>query len=341
MNSLQLTLDFIANKEVEKPPFHPIIMRFAAKYAGVKYRDFCLDYKSKCNAMIKCADDFSLDWVTVMSDPYAEAEAFGLKVDYHEDSLPLQKGFLLNSVNDVDKLTVPKIDNCDRMLSRISEVDYYSKNVGNKYFIVGWVEGPLAEYVDLRGLQDACLDLYDCSEKINLAFDIFVENAINFITRQVKAGAHCVGIGDAACSQIGPELYKTFCFKREKILVDHIHSLGALAKLHICGNTSEILPDMIKTGADIIDIDHLVPEIGKYIPLLNSKQVVSGNTDPVAIIQDSEPEVIAANVLDCFKKSKGRGIVSAGCEITPGTTIPNFSAYSEFANRKQGTGTSH
>ncbi len=242
MTPLQLTLDFIANKKVSRPPFHPIIMRFAAKYAGVKYREFCLDYKTKCDAMIKCAEDFSIDWVTVMSDPYAEAQAFGLAVDYIEDSLPLQKGYLLNSVMDIDRLSVPEIENSGRMLSRISEIDYYSKMVGEKYFIVGWVEAPFAEYADLRGLQDSCLDLYDCSEKINLAFDIFTENAINFITRQVKAGAHCIGIGDAACSQIGPELYKTFCFKREKTLVEHIHSLGAFAKLHICGNTSEILP---------------------------------------------------------------------------------------------------
>jgi len=308
-------------------------MRFAAKYAGVKYRDFCLDYKTKCDAMIKCARDFSLDWVTVMSDPYAEAEAFGLKVDYIEDSLPLQEGFLFNSIHDIDRLAVPEIKSSGRMLSRINEIEYYSKTVGDKYFTVGWVEGPLAEYADLRGLQDACFDLYDFSAKINRAFDIFVENAINFITRQVKAGAHCIGIGDAACSQIGPELYRTFCFKREKILVEHIHSLGALAKLHICGNTSEILPDMIKTGADIIDIDHLVPEIDKYIPLLKGKQVVSGNTDPVAVIQDSDSAVITADVLDCFRKTKGRGIVSAGCEITPGTSIANFSAYSQFAGK--------
>lgn len=289
MNSLKLTLDFIQNKKVPRPPFHPIIMRFAANYAGVKYRDFCLDYKTKCDAMIKCADDFSLDWVTVMSDPYAEAEAFGLKVRYIEDSLPLQDGVLLNSVQDVDNLTVPEIDASDRMLSRINEIAYYRKTVGRKYFVVGWIEGPLAEYADLRGLQNACLDLIDCPEKVNLAFDIITENAINFITRQAKAGAHCIGIGDAACSQIGAELYKKFCFERQKKLVDHIHSLGVLAKLHICGNTSRILPDMIRTGADIIDIDHLVTDIDKYIVSLSSRQVVSGNSDPVAIIQDGRP----------------------------------------------------
>ncbi|MHB9126235.1 MAG: hypothetical protein ACYC4F_09845 [Armatimonadota bacterium] len=62
MTSLERTLNSIDGKPVDRPPFHPIIMQVAAKYAGIKYRDFCLD------------------WVTVMSDPYVEAEAFGLRV---------------------------------------------------------------------------------------------------------------------------------------------------------------------------------------------------------------------------------------------------------------------
>lgn len=74
MKGLERTLFFIAGAKTDKLPFHPIIMRFAAKYAKVNYRDFCLDYQSKCYAMAKCAEVFDIDWVTIMSDPYAEAE---------------------------------------------------------------------------------------------------------------------------------------------------------------------------------------------------------------------------------------------------------------------------
>ena len=63
-------------------------MRWAAKHAAVMYRDFCLDYRKKCDAMIRCADDFDFDWVTVMSDAWAEASAFGVQVEYPEDDLP-------------------------------------------------------------------------------------------------------------------------------------------------------------------------------------------------------------------------------------------------------------
>jgi uroporphyrinogen decarboxylase len=87
MTGLERTLAFLAGKPVDHPLFQPIIMRWAARYGGVKYRDFCLDYRAKAAAMIKCAEDFGIDWVTVMSDPWAEAIAFGIQVEYPEDNL--------------------------------------------------------------------------------------------------------------------------------------------------------------------------------------------------------------------------------------------------------------
>jgi hypothetical protein len=35
MNGLQRTLEFLAGRPVDRQPFHPIIMRWAARYAGV------------------------------------------------------------------------------------------------------------------------------------------------------------------------------------------------------------------------------------------------------------------------------------------------------------------
>jgi uroporphyrinogen-III decarboxylase len=163
---------------------------------------------------------------------------------------------------------------------------------------------------------------------VEKSMDIIVECAMDFISLQVKAGAHCIGIGDAFCSQIGPELYSQFAHTRQKKLVDYIHSEGALAKLHICGNTQSILKQMIQTGADIIDIDHLVPTMKEFVSIRGSWQVFSGKSDPVTIIQDGSPEIIKQSVLEDVKQAGGRCIVSAGCEITPGTSSENMRAFS-------------
>jgi MtaA/CmuA family methyltransferase len=332
MNSLQRTIDFINNGKVDRPPFHPIIMRFTAQYAKMNYRDFCLSPEHKCKANILCAKDFGYDWVNVMSDPYAEAEAFGVKVEYPLNSLPLAKAYPLSDQANLDKLKMPVITEHERLMARIKEIGIFKKEVGDKYFITGWVEGPLAEYCDLKDISAALMDFYENPVEMEKALDLITDFSMRYITAQVKAGAHCIGIGDAACSLISPELYKQYIFQREKELIDHTHSLGAMVKLHICGNTTAILPDMIKTGADIIDIDHLVTTMEDFVPLLSAKQVFSGNSDPVSIIKDGTPESIKESVESCFKKTKGRGIVSAGCEIPAETPVENFKAYMEAAH---------
>ena len=328
MTGLQRTLSFLRGEPVDHPPFHPIIMRWAAKYSDINYRNFCLDPVSKCKAMILCARDFNMDWVTVMSDPWAEASAFGIQIEYPENSLPVDKGgrlpdakaaYVLDHYNPLENI---------RCNNRLTEIREFRKLIADELFIVGWVEGPVAEYVDLRGASDASMDFLLEPEAVEKSMDIIVECAMDFISCQIKAGAHCIGIGDAFCSQIGPELYSHFAHTRQKKLVDHIHSEGALAKLHICGNTQSILKQMIQTGADIIDIDHLVPTMKEFVSIRGSWQVFSGKSDPVTIIQDGSPEIIKQSVLEDLKQAGGRCIVSAGCEITPGTSSENMRAFS-------------
>lgn len=327
MTGYERTIRFINGKEVDHPPFHPIIMRWAARYDGALYRDFCTDPQTKCKAMIRCAKDFDIDWVTVMSDPWAEASAFGIEVNYPENSLPVDSGGHLPDAAAGTRLVKYNPLMNARCLSRIKEIGEFRKQLDNKYFIVGWVEGPVAEYVDLRGATGASLDLIMEPETVEKTMDIIIDASLDFISMQIEAGAHCIGIGDAFCSQIGPELYNRFAFKRQKQLVDHIHKSGVIAKLHICGNTEAILPEMIATGADIIDIDHLVPSMREFARLLGPCQVFSGKADPVSIIQDGDAARINEVVKNDFKQAGGRCIISAGCEITPGTSVENMLSF--------------
>jgi len=332
MNGLERTIGFIKGEPVDRPPFHPIIMRWASKYAGVKYREFCTVPYAKCDAMIRCAMDFDIDWVTVMSDPWAEASAFGIDIEYPEDNLPVDIGGHFQDAKTASLIKqYDPMDNI-RCLNRLTEISEFRKRLNDEYFIVGWVEGPVAEYVDLRSASNASVDLLLDPDSVGKTMDIIVESALEFISLQVKAGAHCIGIGDAFCSQIGPELYHQYAFFRQKKLVEHIHNLGAIAKLHICGNTESILTGMIQTGADIIDVDHLVPSMAGFVSLLAPYQVFSGKSDPVSIIQFGSYETINQSVTSDFRQTSGRCIISAGCEITPETSVENMNHFKNAAS---------
>lgn len=300
------------------------------------YRDFCLSPAVKCMANIRCAADFRSDWVNTMSDPWAEAEAFGTVLSYPDDDLPRVERHAIEEIDDIDRMTVIRPGDHRRMMARIEEIDIYRRDTAGNQFICGWVEGPLAAWCDVRDINMAMTDLYEYPEKVHRALDIITASAIAFITPQVKAGAHCIGIGDSVCSLISPDLYEEFCFEREKALVEHIHSLGAMAKIHICGNISAILPRVIGTGADIIDIDHRTGPVTDVLGLLGPHQVFSGKCDPVSVLQDGDRELIGSCSHAFFSEAGGRAILSAGCEVTPGTPAGNLMFFSGMARQLRG-----
>jgi uroporphyrinogen-III decarboxylase len=84
---------------------------------------------------------------------------------------------------------------------------------------------------------------------------------------------------------------------------------------------------MIKTGVDIIDVDHMVPSMERFANLLTGHQVFSGKSDPVTVIQNGDMDSIISSVSEDYRQAGGRCIVSAGCEVTPETTVENMHSF--------------
>jgi len=81
----------------------------------------------------------------------------------------------------------------------------------------------------------------------------------------IAAGADIIGLGDAICSQIAPVMYRQFALPYEQRIFAAVHERGALARLHICGNTTRLLADMALCGADIIDLDWSKPGVREHV----------------------------------------------------------------------------
>lgn len=328
MNSKERLLARLAGRPVDRIPNLNIVMLFAAEHAGIPYGKFCSDYRALVEAQTKTARDFKIDILSTMSDPFRETHDFGAPVHFQEDDLPVCDASILSGPEDFKNLKNFDPLSGGRMHDRIRAVELFKSENGDEFPILGWVEGPLAEFMDLTSMSEGMMMLIDDPEFVEEALDFITDKEIQCALAQLDAGADFIGMGDAAASLISPAVYKELVFPREKRVTEAIHAHGGMLKLHICGNVTHLLPDMIETGADIVDIDYMV-DYENSVKLAEGKCSINGNLCPVGLLMQGTPQKIREETHRLMNIPSTTSIISSGCEIPKPTPEENVSAVYE------------
>ena len=216
------------------------------------------------------------------------------------------------------------------MHNGIKAIALFREKLGKEKIVEGWIEGPVAEGADLRGINTLMLDFLDDPGFVRDLFEFVIEMELRFAREQVRAGADIIGIGDAAASLIGPRIYEEFALPYEQRLVAGVQALGAKVRLHICGNTRKLVAGMGKLGCEIVDLDSLTP-LSEARQVMGPSQVLLGNLNPVAVLMNGTPESVTAGIAECHRQAGGRFIVGAGCEVPRETPPENLRALCEYA----------
>jgi len=321
MNSLELTLSAIKGTP-EKIPFNPFIMHLAASLFGVDYNhEYCQKPDILADAQIKCANFFGIDHVNVSTDAYREANAWGVEINWNSHT-PIAKKFLdiddFNSIEDPDLLSNPRISN------RVNAVKTLSEKVGGEQCVIGWIEAPFAETCCLFSLTEILLQCkyQDWDKRISSLIDRVLPIQKEFAKLQIEAGAHIIGAGDSAISQIGPYRYEKCCLKATKHLFDLIQN-DVPVLYHICGDNGVIDKegrDMLKlvsrTKAAILDLDYQV-NLKLAKEKIGKSNCIRGNTNTQILgsqtysINDVSSEI--ENTIE-LGKPDGMYQYAAGCE---------------------------
>lgn len=328
MTGKQRYVAMLRGETVDIVPRIPILMQFAADHIGAKYGAFCSDYRVKTEGNIRCAEDFGLDLVGVMSDPFTETQGYGAEIVYFDKGVPACPHPPLANSTDLSRLPRPNPLQATRMLNTVRAVQAYRERAGDAYTVLGWVEGPAAEAADLRDINNFMLDLLDDATWSGELMDHCVDVAIEFARAQVNAGADTIGIGDAICSQVSREVYEQQVLPREKRLVAAIQGMGAFARLHICGNITHLLDGIATLGIDVLDVDHMV-DLALVRKKVGPRVALAGNIDPVAGILRGTPTGIRERVRRDYELVGNPFLVNAGCEVPPGTPEENLRALCE------------
>ena len=327
MTSLERYNAVLAGRSPDIVPRVPILMQFAAEYIGSNYGAFASDWRVLVEANRRCAEDFGMDQVSVISDPYRETQGFGGVVEYVTDGVPRCPHPPLSTHKDLARLERPDPLRSERMLDRVNAVRGFKESLGDQYSILGWVEGAGAEAADLRGVSRFMMELRDAEPCGARLLDRCLEVGVEFARAQLEAGADTIGIGEAIASQVSPDIYERLLLPRALELAGAIHDAGGKVRLHICGNITHLLPMIAELECEIVDVDHMV-RMRDVRRALGSRTVLAGNVNPVEVF-NTDPPAIRARLLRARAEAGEPWMAAAGCEIPSGTPERNLRALCE------------
>jgi len=318
----------------DKPPVFPLLMSFAAKRHGISYRTFASNSSALAEAQLKAAEMFGLDAVTACSDAFRVSADYGGAVVFPEDGPPYLSEPLIKNAHDIKQIKKKNIFCGSRMTERARSVKEMAHAAGGGAMVLGWVDMPFAEACSFCGVQNFMLMLYDEPKLAHDLLSFLTEIVIEFSSAQLEY-TEMVGAGDAAASLVSAAQYREFALPYEQRVAEAAHKAGGMVKLHICGDTLRLLPDIVKSGCDLFNVDHMVPldEAAKIYAA--NKKAFKGNADPVLLLTQT-PDECFETALRCIKTAEGMPyMLSAGCEIPAGITDENFAAFISAANYQE------
>jgi uroporphyrinogen decarboxylase len=149
------------------------------------------------------------------------------------------------------------------------------------------------------------------------------------IRLMTQAGSHMVSNGDspAGPALISPAMFAKFALPAEQAVLREAHALGLPYAIHICGDTTLILNDMVRSGTDAVELDYKTDLTAAHAACKDRVTFI-GNLDPSGVVaRGTVADVCAATqrVLEKFADTP-RFILNAGCAIPPTTPKDNISA---------------
>src|SRR5678816_811873 len=189
MTSRERVFAHLEGRAVDRLPLMPITMMFACDQVRARYREYCTDFRVLTEGQMRTAETFAFDYVNTMSDPAREAADCGAAIEYF-DQQPValrEDQALLADKTKLLSLRIPDPLGGGRMHNGVKAVALLKERVGTEKIIEGWVEGPLAEAADLRGINTVMMDFFDDPPFVRDLFGFVLEMELRFAREQVKA----------------------------------------------------------------------------------------------------------------------------------------------------------
>lgn len=334
MTSLERFNAALAFRPVDRAPADLHNFMMCAAVSGLPFDRFVLDPQAMARTQIQLHEEFRQDVLLVENGTASLAQAMGCRVDFRSDDPPVVTGPAIRSLDELEKLSVSEeLLESPLLKANLETVRILREHFGDRVVIMGrGDQGPFSLASQILGMEEMLMALADDEEEeaIHRLLDICTRAGALCCKAMLDAGAHCTSIGDSTAGPdvISPAMYERFAFPYEKALIDLVHRHGGRIALHICGNATRIIPKMVETGADILELDQKT-DLKKAFPLIRNRAVVLGQISPITLMNGDTQEVEreTQEMLQTIGGAQASGVIlGPGCALGGTTPYANVHA---------------
>ena len=239
-----------------------------------------------------------------------ESAALGCQVDWGErHRMPDCQGSLLD---DLDETVAIPPDFLSRPSCRVplEAIGLLRRRLGGDAAVLGKVFGPWTLAYHVYGVENVLVASMLNPGGLKRAMAALVEATIRFANAQVDAGADAICLGDHCTRDLcSPETYHDFLLEIHQRLHAEIR---APVVLHICGDSSDRIQHIRRSGLPCFHFDSKVPAATARA-LAGDKLALMGGTSNYRVVRLGTPETIAADAAE--KLAAGIDILGPECAV--------------------------
>ncbi|MBI5967906.1 MAG: uroporphyrinogen decarboxylase family protein [Deltaproteobacteria bacterium] len=243
---------------------------------------------------------------------------------------PALLGTVIKSLKEVESLSIQKVMQTPTMQGIIHSHHLVAAAIGKKTLVMPTQWAPFSCAARILGVEavmtatiedpEGLLRLLDFSTKLTWA----VLGPI--LEHPDILGANFsdpVASGD----MISPPTFRKFAAPFLKELVKRVQAKGKYAMIHVCGDTSRILQDIVDIGPNCFSLEKKV-DLRAAKRVLGGKVCVAGNISPTGAFLTGKPEEVVSEARECVEAwGKGGGfILTLGCDFAKAVPLENILA---------------
>lgn len=307
----------------------PILSFPAVSLMDITVNELISDSSLQAKAMKLVADKVdSLASVSLM-DLSVEAEAFGAKVQFSQNEVPTVIGAVVTTLEEADSLKIPEIG-AARTGIYIEAIQKAKKLITDRPVFAG-VIGPYSLAGRLMDVSEAMVNCYVDPEMVHTVLSKATEFTINYIKAYKKAGADGIVMAEPLSGMLSPDLEKEFSAPYVKKIAEAVMDDEFAFIYHNCGdNTIQMIESILSTGCSAYHFGDSI-EMSEMLKLVPEGTVVMGNVSPTEQFKNGTPESINTETKRIMAECKDYPgfIISSGCDIPPGCSWDNITAFFE------------